>query len=235
MSVARRMGQIGVALALAGVTSGIGQAQEKAGDPHRGAQAFRQCAACHSVVPGQHLSGPSLARIWGRKAGTVDGFTRYSDALTKAGVVWAEKTLDKWLEDPAGFVPGTTMTFPGIKDGRERADVVGYLNALGEGRAPALPPGGGMMVARPRVDLKRLGKEHRVRAIRYCGDAYHVTTEAGESRPFWELNLRFKTDSSREGPEKGTPVLIPAGMMGDRSLVVFSAPEEISAMIERRC
>lgn len=205
-----------------------------AGDPRRGAQAFQQCAACHALEPGQHLTGPSLARIWGRKAGTVEGFGRYSDALRKADVVWTAETLGRWLEDPSALIPGNTMTFPGVKDAQQRADLLAYLQAVSEGRAPS-PPGGGMMAAGPRTKLKELGKEHRVRGIRYCGDAYHVTTQAGDTFPIWEFNLRFKTDSSAEGPAKGKPVLLRAGMMGDRAFVVFAGPEEISAAIERKC
>jgi len=164
----------------------------------------------------------------------VEGFTRYSEVLKKAGIVWNETTLDRWLKDPEAFIPKNAMTFPGVKDERERADLIAYLKAVSEGRAPRAP-GGGMMAARPRIDSKELGREKQVQAIRYCGDAYYVTTEAGETFPIWEFNLRFKTDSSQQGPRQGKPVLIPAGMMGDRAFIVFSGPEEISAMIERKC
>ncbi len=57
---------------------------------------FGQCAACHSVEPGVHLTGPSLAAIWGRRAGTVGGFGRYSSALKHAGITWDAPTLDGW-------------------------------------------------------------------------------------------------------------------------------------------
>lgn len=204
------------------------------GDPRRGAEAFRQCAACHSTRPGEHLSGPSLAQVWGRKAATAEGFGRYSNALKKTDLVWDAETLNRWLENPQALVPDTTMAVPGVKDPQQRGNLIAYLKALSEGRAPA-PPGGGMMAARPRVDLKELGKDQRVRAIRHCGDAYHVTTEAGGTYPYWEFNLRFKTDSSPTGPHRGTPVLIRAGMMGDRAFIIFARPEEISAMIERTC
>ena len=74
-----------------------------------------------------------------------------------------------------------------------------------------------------------------MKAIRHCGDGYHVTTEDGQIVPFWEFNLRFKTDSSRLGPSKGRPVLLPAGMQGDRASIVFASPEEISRTIEAKC
>src|SRR3546814_8557807 len=80
-------------------------------------------------------------------------------------------------------------------------------------------------------DLKAVGPDRQVTAVRYCGDTYHVTTAAGETIPFWEFNLRFKTDSSDKGPAKGKPVLTRAGMMGDRASVIFSDPAEIGAAI----
>jgi cytochrome c len=62
-----------------------------------------------------------------------------------------------------------------------------------------------------------------------------VTTEDGRTVPFWEFNLRFKTDSSPVGPPPGAPALVSAGMQGDRASVVFSSPTEISRFIEQRC
>jgi hypothetical protein len=56
------------------------------------------------VESGVHLTGPSLARVWGRRAGTVEGFTRYSEPLKRATVVWDAATLDRWLEDPQAVV-----------------------------------------------------------------------------------------------------------------------------------
>ena len=85
-----------------------------AGDPARGATIFQACAACHSTTPGEHMTGPSLAKIWQRKAGRVDGFSRYSDPMKHADLVWTETTLDKWLSDPDQLIPGTSMTFPGL-------------------------------------------------------------------------------------------------------------------------
>lgn len=116
-------------VALASVT--VAASAPPAADPNRGVQVFGQCAACHSLEPGQHLTGPSLANIWGRKAGTVEGFARYSNVLKKADVMWNETTLDRWLKDPQAFIPKNLMTFAGIKDGRERADLVAYLKAVG--------------------------------------------------------------------------------------------------------
>jgi cytochrome c len=205
-----------------------------AGNADRGAPLFRQCAACHSLQPRQHFTGPSLAGFWGRKAGTIDGFVRYSEALKKSGLVWTEATLDRWMADPAAMVRGNFMTFRGIEEPAHRADLIAYLREVASGRRR---PGVEAEVpsSHPRLDLKAIAREYRVRAVRYCGDAYFVTTETGDIYPYWEFNLRLKTDGSALGPAQGSPVLLPAGMQGDRAYLVFAGPEDISARIERRC
>lgn len=225
---------VAVPLLVVGLTATKAAAQQERGGPSRGAALFGQCIACHSIEPGVHLSGPSLARVWGRRAGTVDGFTRYSDSLGRATVVWDERTLDRWLEHPQSVVPGNLMTFPGLKDAGQRADIVAYLRAAASGQAPPAT-GGGMMAGPQRPDLKTVGPQHRVRSIRYCNDGYRVTTEDGRTRPFWEFNLRFKTDSSPLGPPRGRPALVGAGMQGDRASLVFASPEEIGRMVEMKC
>ncbi len=197
------------------------------GDPARGAQAARTCMACHSFAPSRHLTGPSLAGVLGRKAGTADGFARYSDALKQSGLVWDKRNLDAWLENPAALVPGNAMTFPGIADARTRADLVAYIEAVSTGRVKV--PDRGL------PNLKESDAASRVTSIRFCGDTYRLTTADRKAHVFWEFNLRFKTDGSAAGPAAGQPVLIGTGMQGDRAAVVFARPEEISAFIQRRC
>ena len=107
----------------------IASAAHAQGDVQRGAKFFQQCAACHTLEPGRHLTGPSLADLFERKAGTVPKFQRYSDALLRSGAVWNEKTLDAWLKDPAKFIPGNDMAFPGIKSDAARRDLIAYLKA----------------------------------------------------------------------------------------------------------
>jgi cytochrome c len=84
-------------------------------------------------------------------------------------------------------------------------------------------------------DLKTLGPEHQVTAVRHCEDTYEVATADGTSEPYWELNLRFKTDGSELGPEPGKPVIVGAGMMGDRASIVFASPSEISPFVVPGC
>ena len=95
---------------------------------------------------------------------------------------------------------------------------------------------GGMMGGGGRdPNLKNLEPAKRVKAITYCRDTYRVTTADEKTRAFWERNLRFMTDSGKDGPESGAPAIMPAGMMGDRAAVIFAAPEEINKLIEARC
>lgn len=208
-----------------------------AGDAARGATLFQACRACHSTEPGEHLTGPSLAHIWQRKAGTVEGFGRYSDAIKRSKLVWNEQALDKWLADPQALVPGNSMTFRGLRESQHRRDVIAYLKAVSEGKAPAAGQrGGGMMSMQPaRTDLKKAPKQGQVTAITHCGDAYTVHTADGSVEKVWEFNLRFKTDTSTLGPLPGKPVIVGAGMRGDRASVVFAAPAEIGAFVREAC
>ena len=84
-------------------------------------------------------------------------------------------------------------------------------------------------------NLKSLEPEDRVQAISYCKDTYRITTSDGKMHAFWERNLRFKTDASENGPQKGAPALVGAGMLGDRADAIFAAPEEISGFIKPGC
>ena len=225
---------LAVGLALpAGMPPAIARAAT--GDPAKGAELYRACAACHSLEPGRHRTGPSLAGVLGRKAGGEPGFRRYSPALRQSGVVWGQATLDAWIANPAAAIPGNRMTFKGLPDPQARADLIAYL-ANAQPGAGASSPGGMMgMGGNELPDLKHLGPEHQVAAIRRCADGYDVVTADGNTENFWETNLRFKTDSSELGPEPGKPVIVGAGMVGDRASIVFAAPEEISPHIVPGC
>lgn len=215
-------------------------AQDAPGNPEAGREIFRACVSCHSLEPGRHMTGPSLADVWGRTAGTIDGFKRYSGALANSGIVWDEHSLDPWLADPRGFIPGNRMTFPGLPDATQRRDLIAFLRGVSESRSTAAdqPPAGmpgGMIGQADRLDLKTLDANNRIASIRFCGDTYSVTAETGEVYQFWEFNLRFKTDGGDDGPAAGQPVIVPAGMRGDRAYVVFASPAEISPFIRVEC
>lgn len=220
----RRVGlQCMVIFALTGMAAAQAQTTEL-----RGAKAFQACVACHSLEPGRHFTGPSLANLFGRKAGTMAAFQRYSDALQKSGIVWDEKTLDAWISDPAGYIPGNVMTFAGLKDEGVRRDLIQYLRAADSTSAA--------WRAGPRLpDLRKAPPAGIVAGVRHCGDTYFVTTGDGKIHKFWEFNLRLKTDTSVSGPAPGKPVIVGAGMQGDRASIVFSALREIPEIVKEQC
>ncbi len=96
------------------------------GDVEAGRVGFGQCRSCHTVEAGVNRVGPSLHAIIGRPVGTVADY-RYSTAMAAAGGVWDEQRLYDFIEKPREHVVGTKMTFPGIKDGQRRADIIAYL------------------------------------------------------------------------------------------------------------
>jgi len=85
-----------VAFAAASTIS-AGMVHADGGNTKRGAQVFRACAAFHGLEPGRNLTGPILAGVFGRKAGSLANFVRYSAALRHSGITWNERTLDAWL------------------------------------------------------------------------------------------------------------------------------------------
>lgn len=91
--------------------------------------AFGQCAACHSLQPGKHGIGPSLVGVYGTKAGEIPGYS-FSAPLEASGLTWDDATLDKWLEAPMQTVPGTKMTYAGLKDPAKRAELIAFLKTL---------------------------------------------------------------------------------------------------------
>lgn len=202
----------------------------------RGQQIFGQaCVACHSLEPGRNMTGPSLSGVWGRKAGNLPGFTRYSPALNSSDVVWNDQTLDAWIAGPKAFIPGNYMAFAGLPDGQARTDIIAFLKQATQS-GNAVPEMQGMMGMGARApDLGSVPASSRVTEIKYCGDTYRVTTADGKTALFWERNLRFKTDSGEDGPPEGVPAIVGAGMVGDRSSVIFAAPEEIGKFIKRQC
>jgi cytochrome c len=203
-----------------------------AGDPADGAKAFRVCAACHSLRPDVNMTGPSLAGVFGRTAGGLSSFPRYSPVLRQSGVVWNEQTLDRWLADPSGFIPNNRMTIQGIADAKTRGDLIALLR-LASPNGPTGAAASAPEVSEP--DLKSQPAAHQVRAIQLCGDTYRVTTVDGSMTEFWERNLRFETDASARGPKPDSPTIMPAGMLGDRAAVIFSRPEEIDDFVRRAC
>src|SRR5216683_5444661 len=115
----------------------LSSALAEQGNASRGQQDFRACAPCHSLEADRNMTGPSLAGLWGRKAGSLPSFERYSDTLKSSGIIWDDRSLDGWLTDPEGMVPDNEMPFNGIKNARDRADLLAFLkDATKPGAAP---------------------------------------------------------------------------------------------------
>ena len=119
-----------------------GAAWAAEGDPTAGKRVFNQCAACHSLVKDKNGLGPSLHSVIGRKSATAPGFKNYSPAMQKAGIVWTEENIGKYLADPKAFIPGNRMIYVGMKKEEDRANLIAFLKVAAD-QAPAAGGGGG--------------------------------------------------------------------------------------------
>ena len=135
---------------------------------------------------------------------------------------------------PERFIPGNSMTFPGIKDANARQDVIAYLKAVSENNSAPRKKADDDGSAPSARDLKKADADAQVASLTHCRDTYTVKTAKGSTHKIWEFNLRLKTDSSEYGPF-GKPVITGSGMMGDRASIVFASPAEISSFIKETC
>lgn len=97
------------------------------GDAEAGKAVFNKCAVCHKI--GANSLGPNLQCVVGRKAGTAEGYDKYSDALKDSGITWDAAKLAEWVANPKAVVPGTKMIFPGLSAEADRANLVAYLTS----------------------------------------------------------------------------------------------------------
>ena len=93
-------------------------------NPQRGKELYARCEACHALA--YDRVGPRHCGLVGRRAGSVPGFA-YSEAMKKSGITWNAKLLERFLAGPARVVPGTSMTYAGVPDAKDRADLIAYL------------------------------------------------------------------------------------------------------------
>jgi cytochrome c len=113
-------------------------------DAASGEKIFFQCKACHQI--GQNAKnavGPVLNGLFGRKAAMIEGFS-YSSANKNSGITWDEATFREYIRDPKAKIPGTKMTFPGLKDPKQIDDIVAYLkqfDSTGKKKAGMVPIG----------------------------------------------------------------------------------------------
>jgi cytochrome c len=99
----------------------------KAQDAAEGEAVFKQCRACHTIGPeARNLVGPELNGLDGRKAGTVAGFS-YSDANKNSGITWSGASFKEYIVNPAAKIPGTKMSFVGVKKEKDIDNLWAYL------------------------------------------------------------------------------------------------------------
>ena len=111
-------------------------------DPAKGQQVFNKCMACHNADKGgPNMMGPNLWNVLGEPIGQGKGYA-FSDALSKKGGTWNWDNLSQWLTSPRAFAPGTKMTFAGLGDPQDRANVIAFLNSHSDAPKPipAAPP-----------------------------------------------------------------------------------------------
>lgn len=125
-----------IALVAFGVAGAAGASE--LGDPEEGAAVFKKCASCHQVGEGaKNRVGPQLNGLFGRTAGTVAD-VKYSKSMVRMGndgLIWTEETLDAYIENPRALVSKTRMSFRGLKDAEDRANLIAYLRIYSDNPA----------------------------------------------------------------------------------------------------
>jgi cytochrome c len=156
--------------------AGAGQANAQETAAARGEKLYGACKACHEVGTGaRNKVGPHLDGIFGRVAGTVEGF-RYSDAMKKAGgdgLAWSAESLGAYLEKPRDFIAGNRMSYRGMPEKGDRDDLIAYLQSQG----PASPAAN---VAAPEPKAKDPATEFTDIVLKIAGDAAYGEYLSGD-------------------------------------------------------
>jgi cytochrome c len=150
-------------------------------DPAKGADVFKQCTACHTINQGGPSGiGPNLYASVGKPHGHVPGFA-YSDALKGVPGNWTFDALDAWLTSPRKYAPGTKMTFAGLANPQDRANVIAYLNS--QGSRQRLPRARSQPTMRRRRMWRKVPTLPRSRTRRHPGRARPSRASRTRSRP----------------------------------------------------
>lgn len=112
------------------IASTVSLSAATAGDAKKGERVYRKCKACHSMEAGKRMIGPSLNGIFGRQAGSVEGY-KYSKNMKTLGVAWDDATLTEYLKAPRKYVKGTKMAFAGLRKPKDIEDLLAYMRENG--------------------------------------------------------------------------------------------------------
>lgn len=184
--------RLGLTAFLVGACFAAPAAFAELGNAEAGEEVFKQCSGCHQVGAGaEHRIGPHLNGLFGRKAATYDDF-KYSKSLERAasgGLEWHADTLDSFLENPRAIATRTRMSFSGIEDPKERADLIAYLRTFSDNPANI-----------PEADPTAQGTDHDLdpAILALVGDA-----EYGEY-----LSSECQTCHQTSGNDDGIPSIV---------------------------
>jgi cytochrome c len=132
-----------------------------AANAQNGATVFKKCTSCHTAEKGgPNKIGPDLYNVVGAEKGKHPGYT-YSSAMEKKGGKWTYEDLNHWIYNPREYIPGNKMSYAGLKNDQERADVIAYLRQQSDNPQPlpAVKPAEEKPAPTPMKNSKNIGNK----------------------------------------------------------------------------